>query len=230
MRNPKGFSLVEIMFALFVGVLLLSAIYAATTTGQRSTMAVERKVAAQQDVRAALQVLGLELSMASFNPTFAVSPWRNGADCALAASQTNKGIQEATANAITLEMDLGESFQVGDDENEILRYQYDAVNQRITRERILCSGGYSTSGPVDFLGADPASGQPRTVRVINETLGIPVFGYFNSQGVATTNIPEIRRIDITLAVETSEAEPGSGRRRQMIYSSSVIPRNHAISQ
>jgi hypothetical protein len=40
-------------------------------------------------------------------------------------------------------------------------------------------------------------------------------------------IPDIRRIDITLVVDTEFVDPNTNQRRRMIYSTSVIPRNHA---
>jgi type II secretory pathway component PulJ len=231
-KDQNGFSFVEVLSSLFIGLLLLSAIYFSVATGQKSSAALERKVAAQQDVRAALQIMNLEISMASYNPNYSPGPWRNAVDCTLAAAtgQTNKGIQEATNNALTLQMDLGGNGVVGDEENEIIRFRYDPTTERITRERILCNSIPPTTGEVDFLGADPSSGFPRTVRVINQPLGLPVFSYFDGRGVATSNIPDIRRIDVTLAVETDEIDASTGERRRMIYPTSIIPRNHAISQ
>ena len=37
------------------------------------------------------------------------------------------------------------------------------------------------------------------------------------------------RIDITLAVETENVDSDTNQRRRLIYSTSVIPRNHAIT-
>ncbi len=228
-QSQSGSSFVEILLSLFIGVLLLGAIYFSMATGQRSSAAMERKVAAQQDIRAALQVMNLECAMASYNPQFTPGVWVNSSDCTFSNQQANKGLQEATANSLTIQMDLGENGLVGDEENELIRYSYDAGGERITRERILCGLVRTTTGAVDFLGADPNSGQPRTVRVINNRLGIPVFAYFDGRGLATTSTPDIRRIDITLAVETEEIDANTGKRRQMIYSSSAVPRNHAIN-
>jgi type IV pilus assembly protein PilW len=74
--QPGGFTLIEILMALFIGLILLGAVYISMTSGQRSSAGVERKVAAQQDTRAALEVMAMEISMASFNPT---SPrWASG--------------------------------------------------------------------------------------------------------------------------------------------------------
>lgn len=238
-RNMKGFTLIEILFALFVGLILMGAVLMAMNAGQRTSSAMERKVAAQQDVRAALEIITLEIGMASYNPNFATDIWRAGPqppdfnDCTAIGIQANKGIQEATPNSITVQMDIGENGAIGDpDTNEIIRYSYDTANQYITR---LTQCG--TAQP--FLGA---INQPTAVRVINNTLnggaGIPVFRYFDGKNpanelhpnVTPTDLPNIRRIDITLAVETEEVAADTRQRRQMVYSSSVIPRNHAYVQ
>ena len=230
-QNQNGFSFVEILLSLFIGVLLLGAIYSSMATGQKSSVAIERKVAAQQDIRAALQIMNLECAMASFNSQFTPGIWVDSDNCTSSLAQGNKGIEEATAdgNNLTIQMDLNASGKIGDHENEVIRYSYDPNNERLTRERVLCGIVRSTTGAVDFLGADPNAGQPRTVRVINNRLGIPVFRYFDGRGLATTAIPDIRRVDITRAVETEEVDANTGQRRQMIYSSSAIPRNHAIN-
>jgi prepilin-type N-terminal cleavage/methylation domain-containing protein len=240
MPNIKGFTLVEILFAITIGLLLLSAIYVAVQSGQRSSVAIEAKTAAQQDVRAALELMALEIGMASYNPTYTSNIWTTGCNGAT-ANNTYKGIQFVTgytlANAITVEMDIrGNATGTDgdgalDDSNEIISYIYDAANQRITRST-NCGSSY------EFLGCTDANGDGRcdnnstlrTVRVINNTLGIPVFQYFDGSGNVTANIPDIRRIDITLAVETNTIDPNTGQRKRMIYSTSVIPRNHAISQ
>ena len=77
-RKDKGFTLVEILMAVFIGLILLGAVYVSMNSGQRSSAGVERKVAAQQDVRAALEVMAMEISMASFNPNFMPAGiWKN---------------------------------------------------------------------------------------------------------------------------------------------------------
>jgi prepilin-type N-terminal cleavage/methylation domain-containing protein len=245
LRDKRGFTLVEVLFAILVGLLLLSAIYFAMTTGQMSSAGLERKVAAQQDVRAVLQTMSLELSMASYNPNFIPSLWVNPANCATATSQASKGIQEVGDNVIAVEMDIGESNLIGDNyngsanDNEVIRYEYVNTNgeQYITREIRTCpqGGGMSTGGGQPFLGDAIGSPNPRTVRVINSSQNpvVPVFSYFDSRGNRLTSfpndIPNIRRIDIALMVETDEVDPSTNRRRQMSYSTSVVLRNHAMN-
>jgi prepilin-type N-terminal cleavage/methylation domain-containing protein len=228
MKNIKGFTLIEILMALFVGLLLLGVVYICVVSGQRSSVAIERKTIAHQDARAILEIMTTEIAMASFNPNFAANVWRDPGDCVnISANQAYKGIQVATANSITLEMDILESSVVGDNPNEVIGYVYDSANERVTRD-VNCGGA------LPFLGDVP--GNARSVRVINQTLGIPMFRYFDglgseiAAGTLPDSIPNIRRIEITLAVETEMVTPDTGTRRRMIYSTSVIPRNHAINQ
>jgi prepilin-type N-terminal cleavage/methylation domain-containing protein len=243
--RAKGFTLVELILALFVGGLLMAAIYFTMISGQRSSAGVERKVAAQQDVRAALEIMAMELSMASYNPTYRMELWVKGPSgppasggCGVAGNPANRGIQEATGTSITVEMDTGENGTIGGaDENEVIRYDYDAAEQYITR-----STNCGTTQP--FLGAaSSAAGGTRTVRVINSSVGInngpaegvpAIFRYYDSggnelfPGTQAADIPHIRRIDIALAVETEEKDPSTNAYRQMIYSTSVLVRNHAV--
>ena len=242
-RNTRGFTLIEVLLAVFVGLLLMAAVSVAMISGQRSSSAIERKVAAQQDVRAALRVMASEIAMASFNPNYGSGIWRKAGVCSDAAvNQTNRGLQEATPTSITVQMDIGESGSIGDDNNEIIRYEYvPSPNGQFIRKAVNCH-------PAEpFLGADPATVVPSAVRVVNDTSQInnqnappefAVFRYYDVKEPPTelfphtnpSDISNIRRIDITLAVETDEIDPNTRRPRQMIYSTSVIVRNHALTQ
>jgi type II secretory pathway pseudopilin PulG len=239
MNNTRGFTLIEILVATAVSMIMLAAIGMAIQSAQRSTGGIERKVTAQQDVRAALELMAMEIRMASYNPTVNLNTniWRN-ANCAAppATNPTYRGIQGATQNTITVEMDIsdgagGDGQGALTENNEIISYNYvtAGTERYITRET-------NCGGAQPFLGDLSTSGNPRTVRVINATLGIPIFRYFNGQGNAipvdgTANgipaqIPNIRMIEITLAVETDEINPDTGQRRSMIYSTRELIRNH----
>ena len=225
--NNKGFTLVELIVSMAIGLVVMAAIYAATEMGQRSSVAIERKVVAQQEARAALDIMALEIGMASFNPAFAAGTWVDGptGTCGnISGNQTYKGIQEATATSITIEMDIDASSAIGNASSEIIRYNYDTGNQYITRST-NCGGG------MPFLGAQ--SGNPRDVRVVNNTAGVPLFKYYDGAGTELTtlpaSIPDIRRIRITLVVDTEAIDRSLNRRRRTISSTSIIPRNHAIN-
>ncbi len=250
--RTQGFTLIELLYALLIGSILCSALTGLMVAGQKSSGRMERKVSAQQDVRAALEIMGLEIAMASYNPTFQGGIWVDPNGCANpAANQTCKGIQLASPTALVVEMDISENSRIyvrgvsagadcenpEKDCNEIITYRYVPEDQYISRS-VNC-------GPaMPFLGARPASGQPRGVRVINDELkiwngkGAPaVFRYFDARNPPgelfpnenAADYPNIRRIEITLGVETDEPSAGPEPPRRLIYSTSVIPRNHALS-
>ena len=135
MKNEKGYTLVEALIALLMGSLVLMAIYSAINTVQTSSSKIESKVAAQQDSRGAMELMAMEIQMASYNPTSQSGIWVVGQnDCAdFALNQTWKGIQEAGANSISVEMDInGNGAIIGagnNDPNEVIRYAYDPTNQ-----------------------------------------------------------------------------------------------------
>jgi len=265
MKTVKGVTLVELLVGMAVGMILLGSIYMAINVAQRSTSGIERKVTAQQDIKPALNLMAMEIGMASYNPSYTSGLWLsvslNPTTCTVSTNQNYKGIQEATSNSIVVEMDITNTPDASgnctatdgngslSDCNEIIRYEYlsGTTDLRITREIIrynaTAAPPTTTSGAQPFLGtsdADVASGNPRTVRVINNTAGtgntaLPVFRYYDGTGTelfpTTANqapIPNIRRVEITIAVETEDIDPNTQQRRRLIYSTSVIPRNHAI--
>jgi prepilin-type N-terminal cleavage/methylation domain-containing protein len=217
-RN-KGFTLVEILLALFVGLILLATIYFSVVSGQRSSVAIESKVVAQQDVRAILDVMALEIGMASYNPTHSLTLWDQWRGIRDVPNPAPPPANFAMDRAIRVLMDLDGTRTLS-----AITYIYDVDNQQITRDNGL--------GPEPFLG--DAAGSPRSVRVVNNDAALPVFRYFDPAGVEIplanlpARIPEIRRIEITLAVETEEIDPSTRQRRRMIYTTSVIPRNHGL--
>jgi type II secretory pathway pseudopilin PulG len=231
MRRSAGFTLIEVVVSIGVGMVIIAAIYGAVVSGQRSTVSIERKVVAGQDTRAVLDLMALEIQMASYNPTYATSIWVDAGSCTGVSANPNfRGLQAVTSSSITVEADINDNGTIGGstNPNEIITYTYDAADQYITRST-NCGGGQP------FLGDRPTSGHRRAVRVINSN-AVPVFRYFDAQGTEIAGaglpagIPNIARIDITLWVETEDVDVSSGQRRRMVYSTNVIPRNHVIRQ
>ena len=235
MKNNRGFTLPEVLVAMAVGMVILTAIYAAVISGQRASGSIQRKVTTFQDARAALELMAAEIQMASYNPNLTPGIWRAANACTSASGQqNNRGIQAADPNFITIEW-WNDALTIP--ALEIITYTYlgDAANLRITRQ-INCVGA-------SFLGGALADGS-RTTRVVNDINmngsfdggDIPVFRYFNGSGTEispaslSTHISDIARIEIALVVETQDFEPGTSQRRRMIYSTSVIPRNHVVNQ
>lgn len=234
LSTKKGFSLIELLIVIAISAILLAGLMTVTRSGLFSTVGIQGIVAAQQDVRLALQLMNIEIGMASYNPTFKNDDnfWVTNR-CISSPNQEYKGIQEATPTSLTINMVTDNGDWIGDDPNEVIRYAYNIASQRITR---------ATNCGVEqpFLGDSVAENRPRIVRVINNTtpitngLGqIAIFRYYDGRGneIYPGNnpsvIPQIRRIDIVIAVESDQIDPNTKERKKMIYSSSVIPRNHS---
>lgn len=244
MRNQQGFTLVEIIIALAVSLVMLLAVYGVVNLSQWTSRSVERKVVAQQDAKAALELMEMEIRMASYNPTFNETLWIDSACNELIPDQqVRKGIIEATANSLTIAMDINEDGVI-DATNEIIRYEYHCPNPAsncdpyISRATINGSN-CGSSGQQPFLGAKVSSGVPRGVKVINSQYAkMPVFRYMGAppnqmfQEIQPwTNpgvlIPLIRLVQITLVVETEFDDPTTKKPKKLSYSTVVVLRNHA---
>jgi prepilin-type N-terminal cleavage/methylation domain-containing protein len=219
--KKNGFTLVELMIAMAIGMVVMLAIYSASDLAQRSSSSVGRKVVTQQDARAVLDLMAMEIRMASFNPARATGIWRNPGNCgALSANQAYKGIQNATANAITVEMDLNGNSSIAD-ANEVITYNYDGASA-ITRS-------------TNCVGATILGGTGFGTNVVNAAAGIPLFRYYDRLDniIPAAGLPaqirNIRRVNITLVVDNEQADPGAAVPRRMIYSTDLIVRNHVLS-
>ncbi len=249
-KNIAGFTLIELLIAITVAMIIGGAIFIAVQSGFRASSAIDAKVSAQQDVRAAMDLMALEINMTSYNPSNISNNllWSDltttaGQNCSVSvaapANPLRKGIREATPNSLTIEADInGDGLTGGAGQpNEVIRYVYvtAGADQYLTRCS-CCTTSSTGSGGQPFLGDTIASGRPRGVRVLNNTMGLPVFRYFDGFGAQIDTvaqpdrITEIRRIDTTLAVETDAIDPNTGQRRRMIYSTSSLLRNHYDGQ
>ena len=201
MKNTKGFTLIELLVAAAVSLILVFAIGMAIESALRSSGGIERKVIAQQDVRGTLEIMAMEIRMASYNPLFGQEPvtgnvdrfWR-GAGCGatLCCDQNScplpldtrcqrRGIQEATTTSITVQMDISDrldGYNLPDGNGQIMGGP--AETNEIIRYNYVTAGGdrYITretncGGAQPFLGDAVASLHPLTVRVSNEDIPDP---------------------------------------------------------
>ena len=112
--------------------------------------------------------------------------------------------------------------------NEVIIYTFQGAPNQQIRRQTTCGGGDQP-----FLGDVTApSTTARNVLVINDTLGIPLFRYFDGNDTefvpTAATIPNIRKIRVTIAVQAA-APDMQGQSRRLIYSSDIIPRNHVVS-
>ncbi|MDP2840357.1 MAG: prepilin-type N-terminal cleavage/methylation domain-containing protein, partial [Syntrophales bacterium] len=122
--GPRGFSLVEMLIAMAVGLVVLGAMYSVFTIQNKTFGNQEEIVAMQQSVRAGMDMMAREIGMAGYDPT------RVNSD-----SNPSNNFSGVTVNASQLQIqaDLDGSGAVDATSQENIVYAFDATNKQITR-------------------------------------------------------------------------------------------------
>ena len=247
MRNKQknGFTLVELLIAMVVGLTILLAISSMMDIGLKSSSGAGRKILTQQDARAVLDIMAMEIGMASYNPTMSTTIWGTfpTGSCTSIAWPTigtaKKGIQVATSDRIVIGMDLTDPpvdpAVIGDSASEYIEYSY--VGNTTTGTIFRNIGGTpGCSGDTAILG-----GAGSETMVVNGTV-TPLFQYFNVAGtdisatvIATPNatqgnggIIDIRRIRINIIADVETQKGSAFRTTRRTYTTDVLVRNHAM--
>ncbi|HOQ40942.1 MAG TPA: prepilin-type N-terminal cleavage/methylation domain-containing protein [Smithellaceae bacterium] len=163
--NKNGFTLIELIMAISIGLVIIAAVYALNEMGQRSSASISQKVVTQQDARAVLDLMAMEIRMASYNPSGKDNStgneiWVDKDGVAITAANNKKfmkGIQIAKTNEIMIEMDLhGDAAASNPDgfikcsqSNEVIHYKFDSATKTISR---ITNCGINASDTQVILG------------------------------------------------------------------------------
>jgi len=232
----QGFTLVELLVVLAIVSIVMGGIYSVFVRSNRVYISQEEVVAAQQEARSALDILGREIRMAGFiaanNKTGGLDPiiapaWAGSADSAIeiaAVDDTDK----ITILAFKSNLDGTDTDLDGNDDTEAVRYVYyhsdhdDSSRQNtLTREVKIWNGGWS-----DLSGG---------AQLFLENIQDLTLTYQMADGTTSaepTNLEDIRGVVISITAQTSIAvEPFEGgkdiRTRQLI--SNIQIRNLGLS-
>ena len=205
-----GFSLIELLIAMAVGLVVLAAMYSVFTIQNKTFANQEELVVMQQNARAAMDMMSREIRMAGYNPKGTLTP------CSGTTSTTNTcvGIKEANATSISFTADLNG--------NEGLTAGSANPNENIIYDRYLSSGIYA-------LGRTSNGAKQPVVENV-DTLS---FSYFDANGNSTNNLANIREIQISIRVRTAKTDPDytdptfDDKYRRYTLTSQVTPRNLA---
>ncbi len=115
-KSEKGYSIVELLVALGMGMVALAAFYSVFSVQSRRLSVEEQIVEMQQNVRNGMDVMIAEVRMAGYDPTGAGN--FDGITC------------DTTQLRVKLDLD-GDGSVTGANEDVI--YKYDSANLRITR-------------------------------------------------------------------------------------------------
>jgi prepilin-type N-terminal cleavage/methylation domain-containing protein len=233
----QGFTLVELLVVLALVSIVMAGIYSVFVRSNRVYISQEEVVAAQQEARSALDIIGREIRMAGFiaahNKKGGLDPitaaaWASNADSAIEIAEVDD-IGKTTTFAFKSNLDGSDTDLDGNDDTEAVRYVYyhsdhpDASRQNtLTREVLTWNAGWS----------DP-SGEGE--KVFLENIQDLTLTYQMADGItsaAPTDLEEIRGVVISITAQTSIAvEPFEGgkniRTRQL--TSNIQIRNMGLS-
>lgn len=117
-RNLEGFTLVEFMVSMGIGMVILAAVTTTFMSQTRIYNAQEQINELQQNARGALDIISRELKMAGYKP--------NGGGF--------NGVTYSTSQLmVQADLDSDGAISTGSTANEQITYAYDSANQRITR-------------------------------------------------------------------------------------------------
>jgi type IV pilus assembly protein PilW len=119
-RNDRGYTLVELMVAIAIGMIVMASVATTFTSQTRAYSAQEQINQMEQNARGALDIMSRELKMAGYKP--------NGGSVT--------GVVSYSSSSLTIQADLNADGAVSTSgsDNEQIAYAYDSTNKKITRQ------------------------------------------------------------------------------------------------
>ena len=186
-KKTSGFTLVELLVTLAVSAVIMTAVYAAYQSQQRSYVTQEEVAALQQNLRVAMFYMSNQIREAGCNPS---------------ETDVNRpGILTAEVGEINFTSDIrGSSFGTEPDGKT------DGPYENITYDLF-------TSDGIQSLGIQNTSGATR--QAVIENVAALNFVYLDQNGTVlddgsgtvTTNISNIRAVEVTIVVRASREDP-----------------------
>lgn len=216
-RTAFGFTLIELMIAMVVGMVVLFAIYEVFTVQNKILGTQDNIVDLQQNARMAMDMMTRDIKMTGYYPNSAGAYPKCTGTRPTPTTTPCVGILNAADNLYQFNMDTTDTGGTGSADGLT-----DGPNETITY------GLYTSSG-VQCLGrksSAAASYQPVVEYV--QTLS---FAYLDGTGTATTNLADIRRVEVTLITRAAQRDPtypDNGGYRTATLRSQVFLRNTAL--
>jgi len=199
-NNNKGFGLIELLVAMALAGIVMTAIYLTYYSQQKAYLAQEQVSAMQQNLRAAMYIMKTQIRMAGYDPAQSGVP----------------GITIANADSINFTMDIHDGVD-NDSDGEVDESDEEGNGDGDTND----TGEDVTYFLYDFggdgdndLGTQDGSGNNQLVAENIEALNfVYLDGASNvldddGSGNVVANIPLIRSIQITIVARTNRGDHG----------------------
>lgn len=202
MKNVAGFTLIELMVSMAIGLVILSAVAGTFTVQTRQNSAEEQLGQMQQNVRGALDLMIREIQMAKYDPAATAFP-----------SGTYGVTYSASQLQIKSDIDGNgtlDSATSGSVENII--YAYDSANLRITRQ-------LGTGGTAQILADNVTA------------FSFIYYDANGSEVTSSASSGNIRKVTLSITARTAKADPSypsNGGKRTYQISADVTPPNMAL--
>ncbi len=212
-KKPQGFSLVELMIAMLVGMVVLGSLYNLFTVQGKLLGNQGMAVEMQQNARMAMDMMTREMRLAGFNPTATLSKCAGTLPSSLASTPC-VGMLNAADTVVKFNMDVSDEDGATDGPNETITY-----------------GLYtSTAGGVSVKCLGRKTTNDSSYQPVVENIDSLTFTYLNSAGSAAATIDTIRSIQVTVVAKTAKADPSYPTNmgyRTYTLTSRITPRNLA---
>ena len=215
-KRVQGFSLIELLIAMSVGLVVLISAYNLFTTQSTHFSMQEQRAEMLQNARAGLDLMTREIRMAGYNPMGSPDPCISPDICSCKGTNnaTNTpcvGITSAAAATLSFSSDLDGSGTLtpdGTNPNENENITFDVYSSEASGGK-PCLGRKSNNG----------SKQP-----VVENISALSFTYLDANNNVTTNLALVQKIRVSITAQT--AKPDVNQTYPTItLSSDIVPRN-----
>jgi type IV pilus assembly protein PilW len=180
MGQDKGFTLVELLVAVFVAGIVMTGVYTAYYSQQKSYTAQEQMAELQQNLRSAMYFMAKEIRMAGCNPL-------GTADTA--------GFQAVGSDTVSFSMDIRGQSAISSPDGDT-----GDANETI----VYTLSDWNGDGIDDLMRNTPPTGNAP----IAENIDALNFVYLDADENVTADRFAVRSVQIALVARTGRADPG----------------------
>ena len=207
---PKGFTLIELMIAMAVGLVLLAAVYSVFLVQNKELRNQEQITEMQQNARMAMEMMSRDLMMAGYGPSTLTRCTGTTPTTKPASSPYScLGIGVANINFVSLSADLNGNGVLTD------------AGENLTYDRYE-----SPTGSGNYALGRTSNG---TKNPVVDNVSALTFTYYKADGTVTDDLSLIRNIKISITTRTANVDPSTGNYREFTLTSTVTPRNLMLS-